>query len=61
MLPAMGRCCERLPDSSAPMRTGVRLVRHDVARFAICGSDYFEVIMRVGRPIWRGARLRRAG
>jgi ribosomal protein S27E len=25
------------------------------------GSDYFDVIMRVGRPIWRGARLRRAG
>ena len=23
--------------------------------------DYFDVIMRVGRPIWRGARLRRAG
>ena len=26
------------------------------------GSDYFDVIMRVGRrPIWRGARLRRTG
>jgi len=25
------------------------------------GGDYFDVIMRVGRPIWRGARLRRAG
>ena len=25
------------------------------------GCDYFDVIMRVGRPIWRGARLRRAG
>ena len=24
-------------------------------------SDYFDVIMRVGRPISRGARLRRAG
>ena len=24
------------------------------------GGDYFDVIMRVGRPIWRGARLRRA-
>ena len=24
------------------------------------GGDYFDVIMRVGRPIWRGAR-RRAG
>jgi hypothetical protein len=23
------------------------------------GCDYFDVIMRVGRPIWRGARLRR--
>jgi hypothetical protein len=25
------------------------------------GGDYFDVIMRVGRPIWRGAGLRRAG
>ena len=25
------------------------------------GGDYFDVIMKVGRPIWRGARLRRAG
>jgi hypothetical protein len=25
------------------------------------GGDYFDVIMRVGRPVWRGARLRRAG
>ena len=25
------------------------------------GGDYFDVIMMVGRPIWRGARLRRAG
>ena len=25
------------------------------------GGDYFDVIMRVGRPMWRGARLRRAG
>jgi hypothetical protein len=26
------------------------------------GGDYYGVIMRVGRPIWRGAaRLRRAG
>ena len=25
------------------------------------GSDYYDVIMRVGRPGWRGARLRRAG
>jgi hypothetical protein len=27
----------------------------------LSGGDYFDVIMRVGRPIWRGARLRRAG
>jgi ribosomal protein S27E len=25
------------------------------------GSDYYDVIMRVGRFRWRGARLRRAG
>jgi ribosomal protein S27E len=25
------------------------------------GGDYFDVIMKVGRPISRGARLRRAG
>ena len=25
------------------------------------GGDYYAVIMRVGRPGWRGARLRRAG
>jgi hypothetical protein len=25
------------------------------------GGDYFDVIMRIGRPMWRGARLRRAG
>ena len=25
------------------------------------GGGYFDVIMRVGRPIGRGARLRRAG
>ena len=25
------------------------------------GGDYYDVIMRVGRPGWRGARLRRAG
>lgn len=25
------------------------------------GSDYYDVIMRVGRPGWRGAGLRRAG
>ena len=25
------------------------------------GSDYFDVIMKSSRPIWRGARLRRAG
>jgi ribosomal protein S27E len=25
------------------------------------GGDYYEVIMRVGRLSWRGARLRRAG
>ena len=24
-------------------------------------GDYYDVIMRVGRPVWRGARLRRAG
>jgi hypothetical protein len=42
--------------------------RYFSARFAMMlvdlpfsGGDYFEVIMRVGRPIWRGARLRRAG
>ena len=25
------------------------------------GSDYYDVIMRIGRLGWRGARLRRAG
>jgi len=25
------------------------------------GSDYYDVIMRVGRPGWRGAGLRRTG
>ena len=25
------------------------------------GSDYYDVIMRVGRAVWPGARLRRAG
>ena len=25
------------------------------------GGDYYGVIMRAGRPVWRGARLRRAG
>jgi len=25
------------------------------------GGDYYDVIMRVGRAVWPGARLRRAG
>jgi hypothetical protein len=27
----------------------------------LSGSDYYDLIMRVGRPVWHGARLRRAG
>jgi len=32
-----------------------------VADSPFSGGDYYDVIMRVGRLSWRGARLRRAG
>ncbi len=25
------------------------------------GGDYYALIMRVGRPVWRGPRIRRVG
>lgn len=32
-----------------------------LADSAFSGGDYYAVVMRVGRPLSRGARLRRAG
>jgi hypothetical protein len=41
--------------------TGCPLCGRAMPDLPIADGDYFNVIMRVGRPIKRGARLRRGG
>ena len=45
----------------ADANTACALCRMTLVDSPFSGGDYFDVIMRVGRPIWRGVRLRRAG
>ena len=58
-LHAMRWCLQRSLVSVAPMRTPRALCGMTLVDSPFEGSDYFDVIMRVGRPIWRGARHRR--
>ena len=39
----------------------VRLLRDDLVDSPLEGSDYFDVIMRVGRPMGRATQFRRMG
>ena len=59
----LGQMRRRLPcDLHEPLPIRLRIsIGMTLVDLPFSGGDYFDVIMRVGRPTWRGARLRRTG